>query len=347
LIAGHEAFLSCLRWNIFNIIEHGYEMPIRTKLFLGFVGCMFLCNALYAASNYPPYYKGQYASATIAAEENKTTAGNANNSAENSKRKAPRFYAGFSVGYVAYLNGGMNADYASQPSSWAAPGSFQESAFQIDKRSMPIQLSIGMNIIENLRLDISHLRYSRISMPGLIQTATGGRNGQDGYFTFHATGGEVSGNATMLGAYYDLNRLIGKFIGGKLSPYVGAGIGYGTNEISDYEIFDNTGGGYYSFDAGITGASNIRAIHLGGSRSNLVYAIEAGGTAELSRMFLLDIFVRYMGLGGVETKGEIIVNQTAWSGGAPANNETLRYKGWKEIGILSILDIGVRLKLRF
>ncbi|MDR1071142.1 MAG: hypothetical protein LBL21_00660 [Rickettsiales bacterium] len=259
-------------------------------------------------------------------------------------KKSRRFYAGLSVGYAAYVSGGMKADYADEPDAWKAPGSFKRSAFEIETRSTPVQISLGANIIGGLRADISYMQYSGISMPDLVRTATGGRSGYDGYFSFHATGGDVSGSATMLNAYYDFGRLTGRFIGGKLSPYIGAGIGLGANEISDYEIFDS---GMYSLDAGITGASNIRALHFGGTaKNNLVYMFEAGGTAELLDRLQLDLFVRWTALGRVQTKGNIILTQTVWQGGSPVYDETLRFD-WRESGTLGFLDIGARLRLLF
>ena len=265
---------------------------------------------------------------------------------EINKQKPPhRFYAGFSLGYVASLSGGMTADYIDQQDSWIVPGSFDKSVFQIDKKSVPIQFSVGARIIETLSIAISYTDYSGISMPELVSTATGGRNGFDGYFPFHETGGKVSGDAVMLNTYYNLEHLTGRFIGGKISPYIGAGIGLGTNEISDYVVYDD---GVYDVDEYGNGSGNINATHFGGkTQNNLVYMFEAGGTTKLFDRVLLDLFIRWTSFGQVKTNGEVLLTQTVWENSAPVYDETLRYDDKRESGTLNITDVGVRLKFLF
>lgn len=264
----------------------------------------------------------------------------------NDKTKNPhRFYAGLSVGYVAFMNGGMTADYKNKTDSWVVPGSFRQSEFEINKRSTPIQFSVGANIINDLRVDISHMFYSGISLPGLVSTSAGGRDGgYTDYFSFHSRGGDISGSATMVNAYYNLDHFTGRIIGGKLSPYIGAGIGLGTNKISDYVIYEE---GHHAIDAGMTGSSNILVVHSGGTTNNFAYSFEVGGTSQLFNRLQLDLFVRYTDLGRVQTNGDVLLTQTVWVDGAPDHNETLNYKNWRESGTLSIVDIGARLRFLF
>jgi hypothetical protein len=269
-----------------------------------------------------------------------------NNIKNNDNEKNPyRFYAGLSVGYVAFMNGGITADYKNKTDSWVVPGSFQKSELEINKRSTPIQLSVGTKVIKNLRVDISYMIYSGISLPGLVNTSAGGRDGgYTDYFSFHSNGGDISGSAAMLNAYYNLDKITGRIIGGKVAPYIGAGIGLGTNKISDYEVFD---AGHHAIDAGITGTSNVLAVHSGGTTNNFAYSVEIGGTSQLFNRLLLDLFVRYTDLGRVQTNGDVLLTQTVWVGGAPDHDETLNYKDWKESGTLSIVDIGARIRFLF
>lgn len=270
-----------------------------------------------------------------------------NNDIKTNKKlqNSHRFYTGLSIGYVASMNGGITADYKNQTDSWVVPGSFQQSEFEINKRSTPIQFSVGAKIINDLRVDISYMFYSGISLPGLVSTSAGGRDGgYTDYFSFHTTGGSVSGSATMLNAYYNLDRFTGRIIGGKLSPYIGAGIGLSTNKISDYVIYEE---GLHSTDAGMTGSSNIRAVHSGGTTNNFAYSFEVGGTSQLFDRLQLDLFVRYTDLGRVQTNGDVLLTQTVWVGSAPDHDETLNYKDWQESGSLSIVDIGARLRFLF
>jgi len=268
---------------------------------------------------------------------------NGNDVSGNNTKPSYIFYTGLSLGYTASINGGITADYANQPDAFMVLGSFQQSAFQINgTRVVPIQISLGVNVIDNLRADISHMRYSGISIPGAVQQSAA----FFGFYYAAANGGDVSGNTTMLNVYYNLDRLTGRFIAGKLSPYVGIGIGLGINTISDYMISIP---GYYELPPGsTTGISNIRALHSGSTTRNLAYMIETGGTSELTDRVLLDMFVRWTNLGCVRTSGNIVVTQTKWDNGIPSVVDNRdNYQNWRESGTLSILDIGARLRLLF
>ncbi|MFA7188096.1 MAG: hypothetical protein WC137_01320 [Alphaproteobacteria bacterium] len=281
---------------------------------------------------------GNFNNDSIWCDSTKTEKSNIKDNKIKSQRKV---YAGISMGHIISVNGDIMAEYKNQPGSSVLPVLFQQSEFQIKTRSVPIQLSFGAKVTDNLRFEVSYMRYSGISISGLIKTITGVGE----HFSFHSNGGDISGNTTMLNAYYNLDRFTGRIIGKKISPYIGAGIGLGTNKISDYEVFDS---GHYSLDAGDTGSSNIHVLHSGGTTTNnFVYMIETGGTAKLNDRFLADIFVRWNYLGSVKTDGDVLLTQTVWVGGAPDHDETLNYKNWGESGTLSFFDIGARLRFLF
>ena len=70
----------------------------------------------------------------------------------------------------------------------------------------------------------------------------------------------------------------------------------------------------------------------------------------------LDFFVRYANLGKVKTSGSIIVSQTEWlsdgSGSLTGEYEApydsvFHYTNWYESGRLSVVDVGIRLRLQF
>ena len=142
------------------------------------------------------------------------------------KSNAPdRFYVGVSVGYTMQAFGGMRADYARDPNAFRAPGSFQQSDFEAG-RTLPLQFSVGAPINDNLRFDVSYLRYFDISMKmksrGLLPLEPGVVSPSGGTIEYHFTGDspDISSNAMMLNVYYNfLDRLVGRF---KLRPYIGA-----------------------------------------------------------------------------------------------------------------------------
>lgn len=254
-----------------------------------------------------------------------------------------RFYAGLSVGYVGSVYGGMNADYADQTDSWIVPGSFKQSNFELSPRSIPLQASAGIRVIDFLRIDLSYTHFSGIKLPVWARTATGGRDNYD-YFSFNLNGGEVSSDLIMLNAYYNFDRLMGRFMGNKLSPYLGIGLGFGKNKISDYDLL---GEGFYSIDAGLNGAEQIHSYHQGSTTNNFTYMFELGGTWEFLDWLVMDIYGRWTNMGKLETTGEVFLTQIPHKDGHPMPEESFSYNDKKESGKLSAWDIGVRLRFLF
>ena len=266
-------------------------------------------------------------------------------------------YIGLSAGYSASVMGSMHADYVGETDSYFVPGAFKDADFKTDT-VIPLQVSVGASINNDLRVDFSYLRYSNISYPSVVESSNGG----GGYVQAQIDGGAITANATMLNVYYNIDSYTGYLAGGALRPYVGAGVGISLNTIADYVAYDNTFYGIVdewelpSLPAGkLTGVSDVYAYHNGGTTEQLAFMLEGGLTTELDGGLKLDFFVRYANLGRVKTSGSIVVSQTEWlsTGGIgdleePAPYDSVfHYTNWYESGRLSMVDVGVRLRLQF
>ena len=261
-------------------------------------------------------------------------------------------YIGLSAGYSASVSGAMLSDYMNEEYGQFVPGAFQEADFDTDT-VIPLQLSVGASINNDLRVDFSYLRYSGISYPSMVKSA----DGVGGYVDATVDGGAITSNVTMLNLYYNIDAYTGYLAGGMLRPYIGVGAGISLNTIADYVVYDNT---FYSEmepsvagPGDLTGISDVYAYHNGGTMEQLAFMFEGGLTTEMDGGIKIDFFVRYMNLGQVRTSGSIIVSQTEWLGdGAggeyPANYDSVyHYTNWYESGRLNTIDLGVRLRLQF
>ena len=261
-------------------------------------------------------------------------------------------YVGLSVGYSASVIGSIGADYIGETDSYTVPGAFRDADFDSDT-VIPLQVSVGAAINNDIRVDFSYLRYSNLSYPRPVQTA----DGEGGYVTAQVDGGAITSNTTMLNIYYNIDSFTGYLAGGSLRPYIGAGVGISLNTIADYVVYDNT---FYSVklpadaNAGqLTGVSDIYAYHNGGTTEQLAFMLEGGLTTEMEGGIKLDFFVRYANLGKVKTSGSIVLSQVEWLGdGAGGEYEApydsvFHYTNWYESGRLGMVDLGVRLRLQF
>ena len=261
-------------------------------------------------------------------------------------------YVGLSVAYTASLMGSMSADYTGEKDAYTVPGAFQAADFDSDTM-IPLQVSIGAAINNDIRVDFSYIRYSGMSYPNTVQTDTG-----DGGFTpAQVDGGAITANATMLNIYYNIDTFTGYLAGGSLRPYIGAGVGISLNTIADYVVYDNTFYSVmdpaYAWAGQLTGVSDIYAYHNGGTSEQLAFMLEGGLTTELQGGLKLDFFVRYANLGKVKNSGSIVLSQIEWLGdGAGGEYEApydsvFHYTNWYESGRLGMVDAGVRLRLKF
>ncbi len=261
-------------------------------------------------------------------------------------------YVGMSVGYSASVMGGMYADYQNEKNAEFVPGAFQEAPYNTEN-VIPLQLSIGASLNNDLRVDFSYLRYGGMSYAPSIQSA----DGIGGYVTAQVEGGAITSNSTMLNLYYNIDSYTGYIAGGMLRPYIGVGLGISLNTIADYVVYDST---FYSekdpsvAGAGdLTGISDVYAYHNGGTTEQLSFMLEGGVSTELDGGLKMDFYVRYSNLGKVKTSGSIIVSQTEWLGDGAGGeyqapyDSVFHYTNWYESGKLNTVDLGVRLRLQF
>ncbi|MBP3316267.1 MAG: hypothetical protein J6L70_01550 [Alphaproteobacteria bacterium] len=282
-----------------------------------------------------------------------TTAGRSYYQSTDYERLADSgLYVGLSVAYTASLMGGMSADYVGEENSFFVPGAFEEADFHSDT-VIPLQVSVGAAINNDIRVDFSYLRYSGLAYPTIVQTS----DGAGGLINATVDGGAITSNTTMLNVYYNIDSYTGFLAGGSLRPYIGAGVGIALNTVADYVVYDNT---FYSemdpIGAGagdLTGISDVYAYHNGGTTEQLAFMLEGGITTEMEGGIKLDLYVRYANLGRVKTSGSIIVSQTEWLGdGAGGEYEApydsvFHYTNWYESGRLGMVDVGARLRLQF
>lgn len=261
-------------------------------------------------------------------------------------------YIGLSAGFTASVMGSVSADYQGEENAFYVPGAFQEADFNSDS-VIPLQISVGAAINNDVRVDFSYLRYSGISYPDIVQTS----DGMGGYIDAQVDGGAITANTTMLNVYYNIDAYTGYLAGGSLRPYVGAGVGISLNTIADYVVYDST---FYSEGdptlAGpgeLTGISDVYAYHNGGTTEQFAFMLEGGLTTEMQGGLKLDFFVRYANLGKIKTSGSIIVSQTEWLGDGAGGevqapyDSVFHYTNWYESGRLGMVDVGVRLRLQF
>lgn len=268
-------------------------------------------------------------------------------------------YVGLSAGYSASVMGSMSADYSGENRSFLFPGAFKSANFDKDTL-IPLQVSVGASINNDVRVDFSFLRYGGLSYPDRVETSTG----DGGFAAATVSGGAITANATMLNVYYNIDSYTGYIAGGSLRPYVGAGVGLSLNTIADYVVSDP--GPYYELsdaelhdptipDGTLSTVENINAYHNGGTAEQMAFMLEGGVTTDLSGGLKLDFFVRYANLGRVKTSGSIVLSQIEWykdstspTGETQSPYPSIQHQtNWYESGRLSVLDIGVRLRLQF
>ncbi|NMA32349.1 MAG: hypothetical protein GX944_00255 [Alphaproteobacteria bacterium] len=109
----------------------------------------------------------------------------------------------------------------------------------------------------------------------------------------------------------------------------------------------------------LTAISDIYAYHAGGTVEQLAYMLEGGLTTELEGGIKLDFFIRYSGLGKVQSSGSIVVSQTEWlsTGLAPIGadgseepalyDSVFHYTNWFESGKIGSIDAGIRMRIQF
>lgn len=329
-----------------NVLPSGVQLPSANSRIVGTSG-MVMQQPVTAAA--PTRVTGALPRVGSSA----TTAGRQYYQASDYDRLADSgLYIGLSAAYAASIMGGMSADYSGEQNAFFVPGAFQEASFKADS-VIPLQLSVGASINNDLRVDFSYLRYTNLSYPSNVETS----DGAGGFITTSVDGGAITANVTMLNLYYNIDSFTGYLAGGSLRPYVGVGVGMSLNTIADYVVYDNT---FYSeMDPVVAGAGDLTAIsdvtayHNGGTTEQFAFMLEGGVTTDLNGGVKLDFFVRYANLGTVKTSGSIIVSQVEWLGDGAGGeyqapyDSVFHYTNWYESGRIGIVDLGVRLRLQF
>ena len=268
-------------------------------------------------------------------------------------------YVGLSAGYSASVMGSMKSDYAGEDRSFLFPGAFKDAHYEKDT-VIPMQVSVGAAINSDIRIDFSFLRYGGLSYPNRVETSTG----DGGFALATVSGGAITANATMLNVYYNIDSYTGYIAGGSLRPYLGAGVGVSLNTIADYVVTDN--GPYYELsdedlfnpeipDGKLSTVENINAYHNGGTAEQMAFMLEGGVTTDLSGGLKMDFYVRYANLGRIKTSGSIVLSQVEWykDSNSPTGENQSQFPSiqhqtnWYESGRLSVVDVGVRLRLQF
>ena len=79
-------------------------------------------------------------------------------------------YVGISAAYAASISGSMHADYAGEKDAYVVPGAFADANFETDT-VIPLQVSVGASLNNDVRVDFSYIRYSGLSYPDNVFTA--------------------------------------------------------------------------------------------------------------------------------------------------------------------------------
>ncbi len=276
-------------------------------------------------------------------------------------------YLGLSVAYGT-PTGKIKSDY----DNYWVPGPSKEE--KLDKSTfMPLGVSIGAAVNNDVRLDFSYTRYSGLKMPKEVLFYDAYNN----YLTSSVYGGKITAQATMLNLYYSLESYTGNLFGGKLVPYIGVGLGMSINTIADYSVLYSSYYDYITDEASGAGytAENLIGYHAGGTTENFAYAGEFGLTANMSGGLMIDFFIKYADLGKAESSGsghfsydetnftttlgvntEPSVNtDTFVSSLTPSNTTwdsasyrvTEPFEDLKDSADLTSVDVGVRLRVQF
>lgn len=106
--------------------------------------------------------------------------------------------------------------------------------------------------------------------------------------------GKVSSWTGLANAYVDLGNWYG------ITPYVGAGIGFASNRVEDYNAF------FYNNAGTLLGSFPVRPRE----RFGLAWALMAGAALDVGYGFSLDLGYRYVNLGEARTGFDLFGNKT-------------------------------------
>jgi len=161
-------------------------------------------------------------------------------------------------------------------------------------------VGLGHQITANWRVDATIERRSKFEVEGIPDLNVTGSLGQK-Y--------EIRSTVGLLNVYYD----IGKY--GGFTPYVGAGVGFAYNRMSDSEVVSS------GFKTG------------GSSQTSVAWALMAGASYDLTDQWAIDGGYRYINFGDASTTvngsdGSIVPEIESKSMAAHEIRVGLRYNFW-------------------
>lgn len=257
----------------------------------------------------------------------------------------------------------------------------------------PKALHIGFGVTQNrdVRVDVSYTSLSGLKYDSTIYTeeqlcSPDIDNASDDGFDFSCSaespvsGGGVNVNALMINVQVPLTDLFGPILDNMVVPYIGGGVGFSFNTLSDYTVYPEFGNaevpetddgnpeyaGFYQYDGEIT--------HFGAMTSNFAWAVEAGVSINIDRKTILDLYYRITNYGTIKSKDYSYYDWSVIDIVDPDNNgnctsaataegfvyedefgwceseeysETGYETGTEEKGKIETQEIGVKLRLMF
>jgi len=161
-------------------------------------------------------------------------------------------------------------------------------------------VGLGHQVTANFRIDVTLERRNRFEVEGIPDPGVAGSLGQKF---------EVKSTVGLFNAYYD----IGNFAG--FTPYIGAGVGFAYNEMSDSEV--------------VSSGFKTR----GDKRTSIAWALMAGATYDLTEQWAIDGGYRYINFGDATTSvngsdGSIVPEIESKNMAAHEIRVGLRYNFW-------------------
>lgn len=144
-----------------------------------------------------------------------------------------------------------------------------------------------------------------------------------------AYGGEVSANFVLMSVFYSLEDHIGALSKTGIKPYIGAGVGYSFNEVTDLSLnsvnSDSANWGYY--DVSVDACQGFEDLndptewicvvdvdhimtYVGETTKSFAWHVSAGLSYQVSENFYVDLAYRYLNLGKVTTSNHLIDEYT-------------------------------------
>ncbi len=251
----------------------------------------------------------------------------------NESYKDTVLYSGISLSSIMNISTGLESNNIDL--TYLRPNTIN--VLEREPMITPVTLYFGGELTPLYRADISFVTVSGIYHKNDILSQDG-----DATFPIEAFGGELDSNILLANLYYDLSYSWGKI--GAFAPYIGAGLGFARNEISEIKYLDEIGWNNITIEAGAidqTGAHNIIDFHTiygGDSNINLAYMGEFGLRTNINDRVELSFFMKYSYLGMAQTSGYATTIQTDIGGPGTLNPILDNGKWYQDAGATIICD---------